>query len=615
MTATKRSGFEVSLHAGAAGSLPGALEVDVGSDLPVAFDGLRALLDALGERAPQHLDAMREGYAAEWNVLFPRRHVDGPDLLAIADAPNQRRLFRESEQVFRVLRAAARTVVDALRDLDAPLVLRNTGACDLVSLRGLMYAGQLAALDGVRAEVSLGEWDAAPAFAARSFAASGRELRSRVAARLGASPRAGSRDAACVSTAGRRSTVEGSHLALAVRADAPPVQRMAAALLALRACFFSTHYEGAALAADTALDLLDASSTAWTPSALLAAWDALADDRFDVPMLEIDRAHLAEGTGLRALVLTHRGVAQAFAGFGEAANASFEAALAVAPSPEIAADLHLYRALVALKGRGDLASAESEVAAGLACLAGRPRDVAALHAAWLHNLEALVHFRRNDLDAAHLAEERSMASIDGVPGASAVHLKTNLVSNFSVLYERRGDHDTALRIWDTFAALNAKVRSDALDKVHLHRRGALLRGRGDVDEGLALLRGAREKALATGDVFHAEVLAGSIARTHLDRGEGSDRAEAATWYRLAAEGARACGDCVRLAQDLAGVALAEGTTNLDEARAVLPLDRTHPRTVLDPLAAALDDGSPAALRAAMPRPQTKLGRPFVLVTV
>ncbi len=613
---TERTGFRVFTCDGVPAEVPaGALTIDVGADVPVALSGLREVARALVTLVPALRDRRSVANAAEWNVLFPDEVIEGRSLFEVADAPNQRRLFRESEQTFRVLTFAAHLIVDGARAIGRPLVLANVGACDLVSVRGLMHAVQCSRIDGPAVDLVLAGFRSRAAHASRRFQPTRDEHMARARRRMGAVDGASTSAGVAVDRA-PRATLEGTYLRTTLDAGAPIERRLAAALLTIRACFFSTNHEGAMLAAETGLALLDGAATGSVSiDALLAAWDAQDDARFDIPMLELDRSSLVDTAHVRAQLLIHAGVIQVFTGDVHGAVATFGQALECDIRPTLASDVRLYRALVATKMLGDPAAARVEIEHGLAALRGRTDPDARTSEAWLHNLLALTHFQERDLDLAQREEELSLACIDHAPGPSAAHLKTNLVSNFSVVYEARGDLATATRVWSSFASLNAKLRSDAADKVFLNRLGALQREAGETEAALASYGGAFAKAEATGDRFHAEIIASAIARLHLERGAAGDGDEAARWYRTAAGHARYCGDCLATARDLAGEAIARGATpDFAEARTILEGDSTYERESAS-LRAALASGDAAVVLRELPRSKSKLSRPFALVNL
>jgi tetratricopeptide (TPR) repeat protein len=516
--------------------------------------------------------------------------------------------------MFRVLNVSARALVAAISALDRPVVLRNAGACDLVSLRGIMHAVQYARLTDVRGQLLLCDWGARPKHASQLFADTRsqqlRVLVSRMRARM---IEGGS--LATVETTASALTLEGSYLAAAVDPSGSVANRLAGALLAIRACFFSTNYEGALLAAETGLALLDTVDRV-DESDLGVAWDQLDDPRFDIPMLELDRSSLGGRDHLKALLLLHVGIVRVFSGRAQEGRDVFGRALEESISPAMASDLRLYRALVSTKVLGDTHGARIEIALGLGALAGQPHDTVATHAAWLHNLDALTYLRQKDLAGAQRAEERALSCIDHAPGPSATHLKTNLISNFSVLYEAKGDLPMATKIWQSFAALNAKLGSSAADKVYLNRLGALYREAGAIEAALDAYRGAFEKAETTGDAFHAETIAGAIARVYRDREGWGDREHAEQWYGVAAARARACGDCVQLACGLAGAVIATRREDFSEAREALFRDVTYTGTgQANGIEAALQTNSAQIVRGALPPGKSKLSRPFTLVNL
>jgi tetratricopeptide (TPR) repeat protein len=625
-----------------------SLEVDIGAPLPVAFSGLRRLIRALQEECPEL--ALPVG-KPEWSWLFPAGPADASavtetparDLFELADAPNQRRLFRESEQTYRVLNMAAHVLVAATTALARPLCLRNTGTCDLVSLRGLMHAAELARLGGmlggVRGRWELCDWGASSSRGARRpFAATRAAHCAQIARRLRASGGADpppALDAASVpggfitgAVADRHGGVrsddgpEGRYLERVVDDGASLAQRLAAALLAVRACFFSTNHEGATLAAETGLELLARPSGRLDGAVLRAAWDAEDDPRFAVPMLEVERSDLDDANHLRAQLYLHLGVTRAFAGQTQEALEAFARGLGGPSSPDRAggrlspgcvADLHMHRAVAFTKGLGRIDEARRDIDAGLAALAGQPIAVAALPEAWLHNLSALTFVMERRFDRARHEEERALGCIDGIDGPSATHLKTNLVSNFSVLAEAEGDLGQATRIWRAFEPLNRKLGSDNADKGYAFRLGALRSLQGDVAGSIEAFEAAFAKAEATGDVFNGETIAAALARAELRRGAG---ATAADWYHRAAGLAGVAGDCLHRARDLAGVQIAVGRRDFSEARACLTANSTYDLSGLAlPEALRSGTGTDVLEALALGRPRNKLTRPFDLVNV
>ena len=226
-------------------------------------------------------------------------------LFELADAPNHRRLFRESEQVFRVLNAAARITLKSLAALGRPLLLRNAGAADLVSLRGLMHTVECSRFADVRASVQLCDWSATPRYASSVFAARRAAQHDSIVRRMRATVTGDSASSRPVDTDVETAGLEHDYLAVVVDEGACAARRVAAALLAIRACFFTTNYEGTFLAAETALDLLARPGDPLTADAVRAEWDSLDHPLFDVPMIELDRTSIGDSDHLRALLTLH----------------------------------------------------------------------------------------------------------------------------------------------------------------------------------------------------------------------------------------------------------------------------------------------------------------------
>ena len=593
------------------------LEVDIGSALPVAFSGMRALIRALAEQTPTTTASARSSYPPEWNHLFPGSAAEGRSLFELADAPNQRRLFRESEQTYRVLNFCGHLIVDSLRALDRPLVLRNAGACDLVSLRGLMHAAELSRLENVGGNLDLCEWNVRHRFAPPRFEGTRVAQLGRIKRRMRATGDAAPETvhlARCSSTADDPG-LEANYLARTVDDRGSRAQRIAAALLAIRACFFSTNYEGATLAADIGLDLLATRHPAIDRAELLRAWDAQDHPQLDIPMLELDRSHLENLRDLRPQLHLQLAVVRAFTGQPEESLDELARGLACAGiSPGTTADLRMYRAVAATKRMGNVTEARREIETGLAALTEVDGSRTGVHEGWLRNLYALTYFQEKKLEPARQQEELALACIDGMPGASATHLKTNLVSNFSVLAESSGDPRTAIRIWRMFEPLNRRLGSDNADKVHAYRLGVLLHLARDNDGAAAAFETAFAKAEASGDVFNAGTIATALARLQLARGDRAAAGSAEAWFARAATKARASGDCLQLAKALAGVSLAAGSRDFAGAREVLLCNSTYDlEGARFPQALASDDGG--AILDALPLPRGKMARPFDLVNV
>jgi tetratricopeptide (TPR) repeat protein len=536
----------------------------------------------------------------------PGGPAPSPALGDVANSPSERRLHRESEQVFRLLQAAADAVVEAIADLGRPLVLRNCGAGDVVSLRGVMRAAERSRAAGVGGLVVCGEWDAVTA-AGRMGDRKQRMLdrvRERMRAPLdgeAATAPAGARDAGFESA-------ELRHLQAATDEGRPPAERLAGALLAVRACFFSTNYEGSLLACEHALRVLD-SGTAVDTDDVARAFEAM-DEGIGTPAIEVNAEALAGPVrDLEALLWRSIAVDYSLMNDGTAGSEAFHRALAAEPTPLAEATVRMYLGLLLGKRMGKQDEAVAELQRGLALLDGDARPRAAVAEGWLRNVLALTSFQRRQLREAYEEEMKALRRVADRHDPSATHLKINVISNVSVIHESAGRHADAIRIWHRFLEISPDW-SDSFIKHYAYREGGLNLAAGD-EAALVSYRRSHECAVATGDDYYGCIIASELGGHHLAEGRED---EARRWFREGLAHARRVGDPYRLGMTMTGLALAGGDGDPAAAAALLRLATTHDRPAQE-LAAAVESGDRAAQLAALPRPATKLNRPFDLVNI
>lgn len=607
MAVAATTGIAVRCHRGRPPVPAGALEIDLGCGPPAALTGVRRILETLGALAPDVVDRASARYAMEWAELHPGRPAPSPSLWDVANSPSERRLHRESEQVFRMLQAASDALVEAVDVLRRPLLLRGCGAADLVSLRGVMRSVERSRAAGVAGLIVCGEWDA-PA-AGGPMGDRKARLLARLAARMGATVEGEPSAGAGAAARAVDDAPELRHLRAALDAGLAPPERVAAALLAIRACFFSTNYEGSLLACDHALRVLDANPGV-EPADVAAAF-AARDDGTGTPAIEIDAESLdGPAADLRALLWRSIGVDLSLMGDTAAAMEAFQRALAAGASPLAEATLRMYVGLLLSKRMGRIDDALGELQRGLALVESDPSARAAIAEGWLRNVIALVHFRRRHLRAAYEEEMRALRKVADHHDPSATHLKINVISNLSVLQESAGRREDALRIWRRFREISADWGPNFI-KHYAYREGGLSLAAGDEAAAMDCYRRSFEGAAAIGDQFHGHAIASEVAGHHLAAGRGAD---AARWYGEACQLARGLGDPYRLGQAMAGLALARGDADRAPAAAMLALSTTHDAPA-GALAVALAGGDDAAVVALLPRLGGKLNRPFDLVNV
>ncbi|QRK05508.1 hypothetical protein JQX13_35860 [Archangium violaceum] len=585
-----------------------AIEVDAGVALPVAFGGLRKILQACEDAAPEAVRSLARQRPSEWNRLFPGSIEGAPDLTDLALTPSERRLHRESEQMFWVLNLAARAIVETLRESGRSLVIHGAGECDLVSLRAVMRAAEWGRLERLEGRILLTGWNTRRPYSAAFFEERRRAFLDSLCQRMrtpfpegGASPISGRALEPAVD-------LEGRYLGAVVDDAAPLEYRIAAAVLAIRGCFFTTNYEGAMFAAERGLALLDAAGGALSPARVAEGWDAL-DTGFTTPAIEIDRSSLGDAEELRLLFERGIGVVHVFTGQHDEALAAFGRGLERRAPPERLAHLHMFRALTRTKRLAQMPDARAEVEAGLALLRGGETPLRSLHEAWLRNVYALTYFLEKNLPQALVQEKHAMRCVGDLHDASATHLKINLISNASYLQESARNYADSIAIWRRFEKISASWGAN-FAKHHRYRLAALQMANGEREAAVASYTEAFECAGALGDPLHQQVIAADLGLHLLD----SQPAIAAQWFSRAVEQARAIGDPLRVAQSLAGQRLAEGSHDWTEALRCAQESTTTPAET-EPLVRALSNGDAEAVRKAMPRPRSKLNRPFDAVNL
>lgn len=587
-----------------------ALEIDVGVALPTAFSGLRIVLARLREAAPAAIDAIARAGAAEWNELFPATFPDAPVLAAIANTPSERRLHRESEQVFRVLQLAAQALLAGLAAIEQPLVLRNTYACDLVSLRGLLRAAEWSRLLPQHGQLILAEWDGARPHLSAAVNADLRAYRDQIRTRL-AAPLLDAPAELQLQEAAAPQSREERFVQLLMCSTEPPARRLAAALALVRSCFFSTNYEGSFLAAEQGLRLLDQAEVLVAPGAVAAAWSELEQDAEVLLAIELDAERIGDGSDLRALLWQAIGVSYALMGLTRRAMTAFGQGLSVARLPVSSARLHMFRALLLVKRCDEPAAAQVEVAQGLDELRADPTPTSLLEQAWLRNVLALTYHRQGRPEQAMAEVKGAIKSLAQLHSGSATHLKINLISNVSSLLEASQRYSEAISVWDRFSTISSEW-GDTFLKHYRYRAGGLALRAQRLSDAERAFEDSYQCSARQHDLFHLQAIAAELGRAGLDQ---DDPNRAMLWFSRAVMHAEALGDSLRLGESLIGLALAKGETSFESALAIMQTTLTYPEQVARWQAAINGDASPTALIALLPALRTKLNRPFDTVNI
>ncbi|GGM73546.1 hypothetical protein GCM10011609_06680 [Lentzea pudingi] len=584
----------------AEGRVPGAVEVDVATGPGASYDGLRRALQALRASGATFGD-LPGSRPAEWAELFPAE-ADGPALQDVALAPSERRLHRESEQVYRVLTVAAAALCTGAAELGSPLLLTGLAGTDLSSLRGFMRAAEHAATSpGAQLLVSPRFGVGEPPGADADYRAEKVRCLNRMGLPIGLTDLVPDPNAR--HTPPEVFTPEADLYARAM-GDGSAADRVSAALTYCRLAFFSSNWEGMASVAVSSLALLPGLEETAVEKIVTAARDS--DDL--AAAIEFEPGIVRSLADVRAFLLKVLGIQASFRGDQAAALAHFAAMRESGEklSPELRAQAHLYRALTLSKRSGDLVEASAELDAGFAAVAARPdeSDSVRRERGWLHNLRGLTFFAQKRLKSAFEQEKLALECLAGLTDSSSAHLRINLYSNISVLQEKSGRAEQALATWEKFSQASGSSEP-AFRKHHAYRSAGLRLLVGEATAALDDLAVTLECARFGRDDFHECEVRLELGGLHTDRGESERALE---HYRAAEDAARRLADPLRIAQAKAGRAVVTGdSSGTEDVVRFARISTSSPAK-----AAALADAASdtRAMAAVLPRPRTKLNRPF-----
>lgn len=583
-----------------------AVRVDVNTGPAASYAGLRESLVALRVEGAD-FDELSSRHPAEWAVLFPTEtRPSSARLEEMAHAPSERRLYQESEQVYRVLSLAAAALCIGTVQLGKPLLVSGIGGTDLSSLRGFMRAVEHArVVDG--AELLLDS----PASVRRPLGGHGdyRGERVRCLRRMGLPiteddlvPDLGAgTDARFVPLS------EEHELYLRARdSQSSCVDRVAASLAYCRRAFFSGNWEGMAIVADEALSLLARMPESRVPELLARA--QRMEDLF--PVDEFETTYSRGIADIRGSLLKVLGIQASFRGDPDMALACFRAMRdARGLSPEIRAQSHFYSALALSRRKEWLTGAVVEIEQGLDVVKRKPHEAGSVRRerGWLQHLRGLTLFSERRLAAALEHEKQALACTSGLTDARSAYLRINLYSNISVLQEKAGRHTAALMTWEKCKQATGSSNA-AFVKHYTYRRAGLRLMTGEWEAVLEDLDTTLAHAGDFGDLFHETEVRLELGALHATAGDAEDASEQ---YGRAESTARLLGDPYRIALAQAGQVMLSGSASLSRsaaATAALSLSRPGESMIL---AKAVAEGG--ELAGLLPRPRTNLSRPFDLI--
>ena len=586
------------------------IEADMAVAIPSALAGLRPVLRALEAAAPASVKKVASDYPSEWNFIFPDSIAGAEPLSDLALTPSERRLHRESETMYRVLSTAAKAVLAATKETGSSLVLRNTGATDLVSLRGIMRAVEWSRLeesDGRR--VILGDWGATPSHVAPTFALRRRGLFESLRERMRGTPMGSTAPAnGHMNVVVKAVDLEEARLAIVLDPHAEAERRLAAAVLCVRSAFFSTSYEAALLACEVGLDLISRTGPGVSEDKVREHFAAL-DEGYNTPAAEIDASVLGGHECIASFLWRSIGVVRSFAGDFDGALEAFSRSVEFDVPPVMQASNHMYRGLMLAKRLGNTGEARKELLGAIASIEHMTDDVAMLEQGWLRNVTGLSFFAEKKLTEALEQEKLGMKCVGKLHDMKSTHLKINLISNVSVLLESAKQHDDAFKTWSRFAEISTRW-DDNFHKHHKYRAAGLRLGAGDVTSAVTGYEEAFACAEKLRDTFHKQVISAELGRLWLDQGKAE---VAASWFERAVEAAEVNGDPFRIAESRIG--LAASTRGDLSGSASLALETTTYSTEAAKLLAAANTGDADRARQVLPKPKSKLNRPFDVVNL
>lgn len=585
-----------------------AIRVDINTGPASSYVGLRECVAALRAAGASFGD-LPSRHASEWAELAPDdKPQDNPlPLGEIALAASERRLHRESEQVYRVLSVAAAALCAGTAELGRPLLVSGAGGTDLSSLRGLMRAVEHSHVHpGAALLLDRPESVRAPLGPHADYRAERARCLRRMDLPITVDDFVLDLPSGAA-TAVAPASEEGKLYQRARDKDSTAVDRVAAALAYCRRAFFSANWEGMAIVATEAIELLSGVPTPALPELLAKA------EREDslVHAIEFETTILRSTADIRGFLLKVIGIQAGFRGDQDAAVTAFRAIREHDDglSPEIRAQSHLYTALTLSKRKHRLGEAVAEVEQGFDVVRKRPNEADSVRRerGWLHNLRGLTLFAERRLGPAFEHEKKALACLAGLNDASSAHLRINLYSNISVLQEKAGKHSSALATWDKFRQATGSSTA-GFAKHHSYRSAGLRLLVGDREAAIADFGTTLTNAAGLNDIFHQTEVHLELGMLHATAG---DRPAAIAEYELAERAARLLGDPYRIALAQAGQVMTGGAgadTQATVASAALSLTRPVEATAL-----AKAVSSSSELSEFLPKPRTKLNRPFDLI--
>lgn len=316
-------------------------------------------------------------------------------------------------------------------------------------------------------------------------------------------------------------------------------------------------------------------------------FEAIQVGQYDLALSVLEHPDFELEAEARARLL---GLAHAYIGNFQFAQEIYHRAMSQAKDPVMKARFCVYTSLLSAKRLSEYDRTIALIDEGLAALKGHGEAAALLETGWLLNVRALVMFRTKRIEEAAAICREAIATIKPLQGSDALHLKINLISNMSILFEADGNLRKSLAVWERFEAFNTGPARALFAKIYHFRKAGLLFGLGQIDMAMDQYLASWHEAQSIHDTFHSVVIAQTLGKAEFQR----RRFEAAAiWFERAETEAKRCADHAAADKSAA-------------ARAIALKMAERPRD--DPSEVAISDCEEWLHRA----PETKLGRPFYL---
>jgi tetratricopeptide (TPR) repeat protein len=200
------------------------------------------------------------------------------------------------------------------------------------------------------------------------------------------------------------------------------------------------------------------------------------------------------------------GIAHASLGNFLQAQTCFQHAFDLGDDRVVRARMAMFLALVLAKRIQHFDQAQQFIDTGYQALENLETPEAMLERGWLSNVQALIAYRRRDYKQALRLTQEAIQFLKPYRGEEAVGLKTNLVTNMSILFEDIGEYQRALNVWHLFQTFLGDDNA-LFAKHYLFREAGLTLKAGQEAEASALYQHTFTAAARVGDLITLEATA------------------------------------------------------------------------------------------------------------